>query len=428
MDWRERFSDRLISLEDAVATVRSGDTVLAGIPEPVPFLLALAGRTDLEDVTVMSAVAAQGTAALAAHPGVRTLTGFANDFSRPFIDDGRIEFIPVTFFGACDYVDRLAARVTVVVVAEPEADGTVTPGMALAYDDAAVRTAREKGDLVYGMVVESQPKIPGEGFRVEDFDGLIPLPTPEGAVNVEERPASEHAGAVAVRLAELVPDGATMQAGVGGLPDEALSLLAGHKDLGVHTEVLGLGLAGLVEQGIATGSRKVLHPGKAVCTIALPGTVTGDHDGRFAILGAASCLDPRLIAKNPLLRCVNSAMQIDLGGQTNAEMLNGSQYSGVGGQLDFFRACQLTTDSLSILAIESTAAGGAVSRIVPWIPEGNVVTSSRYDIDAVITEHGLAWLRDRSTRERAEGLISVAHPDHREFLTESAGRLGLLRG
>ncbi|MFQ5381660.1 MAG: acetyl-CoA hydrolase/transferase family protein [Dehalococcoidia bacterium] len=427
MDWRERFADRLVSLEDAVGAVRSGDTVLAGIPEPVPFLLALAGRTDIEDVTVMSAVAAQGMAALAAHPGVRALTGFANEYSRPFIDDGRVEFIPVTFFGASDYVARLAARVTVVVVAEPEPDGTVAPGMAIAYDDAAVRTAQERGDLVYGMVVESQPRIGGEGYRVEDFDGLIPLPTTEGAVNVEERPASEHAGAVAVRLGELVPDGATMQAGVGGLPDETVSLLVGHKDLGVHTEVLGLGLAGLVEQGVATGAKKVLHRGKAVCTIALPGAVTEDHDRRFAVLGAASCLDPRLIAQNPKLRCVNSAMQIDLGGQTNAEMLNGSQFSGVGGQLDFFRACQLTSDSLSILALESTAAGGTVSRIVPWIPEGNVVTSSRYDIDVVITEHGVAWLRDRSTRERAEGLISIADPDHRSFLEESAGRLGLLR-
>ena len=144
------------------------------------------------------------------------------------------------------------------------------------------------------------------------------------------------------------------------------------------------------------------------------------------ILNARECLDPRVIAQNRDLRCVNSAVEVDLAGQVNAEMVQGTQFSGVGGQLDFFRACRLGEDSLSILAIESTAAEGRVSRIVPWIPERHVVTSSRYDVDVVVTEHGVAWLRDRSTRERARGLIEVAAPEHRARLEEEAGRLGLL--
>jgi len=140
--------------------------------------------------------------------------------------------------------------------------------------------------------------------------------------------------------------------------------------------------------------------------------------------------DPAAIPlSHPLtaVRCVNSAVQIDLAGQVNAERIAGSQYAGVGGQLDFYRGCKLASDALSILAIESTAAGGRVSRIVPWIPEGNAVTSSRYDVDVVVSEFGLAWLRDRSTRERARGLIEIAHADYRAGLEGAAGRFGLLR-
>ncbi len=425
MGWRERLGDRVISAEQAAALVRDGDGVMLGLPEPVAFLAALAGRPDLRDVAVYSAVANVGAVAAANHPGIRVTTMFSSAVGRPLVNAGTIEFLPLTFHAGAAFVERYAARVSVVVVAPPLADGTVRPGAAMGYDDAIVAGARRRGDLVLGLVIESQPQIPGDAFRIEDFDAFIAVPPDEVAPAVL-RDASEHAPAFAGYLSELIPNGATVQAGIGGVPDPAMGLLLDKRDLGIHTEVLGAGLAGLAAAGVANGSRKSIHKGLTVCTICGPGAVpfAAENPG-VRILGARGCLDPRIIAQNSCLRCVNSALEVDLGGQVNAEMMGGAQYAGVGGQLDFFRACRLADDALSILAIESTAAKGTVSRIVPWMREGHVVTSSRYDVDVVITEHGMAWLRDQSTRRRAEGLIGIAHPDFRGWLTEEAGRLGL---
>lgn len=408
--------------------VNDGDRVIVGLPEPSPFLSALAGRAELCDVTVMIAVAGNGGVAAAQHAGIRVLTSFVSPFSRPSVERGEMEFLPLSFHGGISFVERFAADLTVVVVAEPRPDGTVRPGAAMGFDDAAVHAARRRGAPVLALVVESQPQIPGDSFTVDDLDAFIELPADAGGVPAGERLPSELAGVFALHLSEFIPDGATVQAGVGGVPDEAVGLLVDKRDLGIHTEVLGGGLAGLVKAGVATGARKTVYPGLAVCTIADPVASSVAHENpAFAILGARNCLDPRVIAQNRLLRCVNSAVEIDLAGQVNAEMMRGTQYSGVGGQLDFFRGCRLAEDALSILAIESTTSDGTISRIVPWIPPGHVVTSSRYDVDLVITEHGVAWLRDRTVKERARGLIEIAHPKFRAELTEAAGRLGLFR-
>jgi 4-hydroxybutyrate CoA-transferase len=428
MGWKDFVARPVISSGEAAALVANGDTVAVGLPEPVPFLLALADREELEGVTVMSAVATVGGVALTKHPGVRVITAFASPFSREAVQRGEMEFVPVSFHAGSGFVQRLAPRVAVVLVAEPQPDGAVRPGMAMAFDDALVRRPRADGDMLIGLVDSAQPQIPGEAFSVDDFDAFIELPPAVSAMASATRKTSEHAGIFALHLSELIPDGATLQAGVGGVPDDALSLLVDKKDLGIHTEVLGQGLVHLMKEGIATGARKTIGADVATFTIADPSVMEYlDGNEGAAIAGAASCLDPRTIADNSLLRCVNSAVEIDLLGQVNAEMIKGKQYSGVGGQLDFFRACRLSDDALSILVIESTAAGGQVSRIVPWIGEGALVTSSRYDIDVVITEHGVAWLRDATVRERAAALISVAEPSHRDRLNADATRLGLLR-
>jgi itaconate CoA-transferase len=205
-----------------------------------------------------------------------------------------------------------------------------------------------------------------------------------------------------------------------------MACLTSKRDLGIHTEVLGPGLAELWRLGVATNARKTHHRGRTVFTIALP------EAARFAqtrpdacIEPAARALDPREIARNRTMRCVNATLQVDLFGQGNAEMIDGVQYSGVGGQVDFHRACNLADDALSILTLESTAAGGTVSRIVTQLGP-NSVTSTRYDAHVVVTEHGVAWLQDASIRERAERLIAVAHPAFRDQLTEDARRGGLL--
>jgi acyl-CoA hydrolase len=213
---------------------------------------------------------------------------------------------------------------------------------------------------------------------------------------------------------------------VGGIPDMALRHLAHKRDLGIHTEVLGDGMAELWRQGAVTNRAKTHFPGRAVFTLALPDTWdVAATNPQACIQPAAIALNPREIAANNRLRCINATLQVDLFGQGNAEMIEGVQYSGVGGQVDFHRACNLADDGLSILTLESTAAGGTVSRIVPTMAS-NAVTSTRYDAHVVVTEHGVAWLRDATMRQKAERLIAVAHPDFRAELTEAAERMGLL--
>lgn len=425
MTWQQQVAGRVLTPEGAAALVRSGDRIALGIPEPLPFLTALAERSELRSVEILTGPAGPGSLVAAGHRGIRVTCGFVNAFSRQAVRMGEIGFVPVTFHAGSGWVERFAPRVSVITVAPPEPDGVVRPGAAMAYDDAIVRRARRPNDLLLALVDEAQPQIAGDAFRTDEFDGFIELREPSEPGS-RGRPDSAHVEAFAQQLDALIPDGATLQAGIGGIPDAALGRLTHRKGLGVHTEVLGPGLAELVDSGVAHGRNKTLFPEEAVFTIAEPSTVqTVDRNPRFRVVGARECLDPRQIARNRLLRCVNSALQVDLAGQANAEMIEGVQHSGVGGQLDFLRACKLAPDALSILALESTARDGSVSRIVPWVPEGNAVTASRYDLDVVITEHGTAWLRDATTSERAERLIAIAHPEFRDSLRVEAQKLGL---
>lgn len=424
--WRERFSDRLISLDDAVALVRSGDRVIGGLPEPAPFLQRLATRHDLADVELFLSAPRVGGIAVAGHPGINLLASFLTQAVRRA--GANVEVLPVGFHGWIGFIRRWAPRVRVVLVGEPTLEGVVPVGGSAAADDELVRgtVGRPSDAVVIGVVDPNQPRIAGHAFSVEDFDALVPLPDDVAPPYYDERKLSPFLDTFVGALDDLIPDGATLQAGVGGIPDQAMRLLTAKRNLGIHTEVLGGGLADLWSSGAVSNAAKTHYPGRSVFTIALPEAwnQAAGHPQAW-IERAAVVLDPREIARNHLMRCVNAALQVDLYGQGNAEMIDGVQYSGVGGQVDFHRACNLSDDALSILTLESTAAGGAVSRIVPHLAP-NAVTSTRHDAHVVITEYGVAWLRDATVRQRAARLIAVAHPDFRAQLTEEAERAGLL--
>jgi 4-hydroxybutyrate CoA-transferase len=200
-------------------------------------------------------------------------------------------------------------------------------------------------------------------------------------------------------------------------------------DLGIHTEVLNEGLIELMEAGVATNARKSFRPGQAVCTIcAMSDKIHAfvDRNPRVLVMSSREALDPRVIAQNPRVRCINSAFQVDLLGQVNAETIGGFQVAGVGGQLDFFRGAALADDALSIIVLDSTTSDESRTRIVPAFEPGSVVTSTRYDVDYAVTEHGVARLNGATTRERALGLISVAHPKFRDELEAAAREMRLL--
>jgi len=230
-------------------------------------------------------------------------------------------------------------------------------------------------------------------------------------------------------IAELIPDEATIQLGIGGLPNAIAPYLTGHRDLGIHTELFGPGMVELIEKGIVTGKRKTLHPRKHVFALAYGDRSTFDFmndNPSMESYAASYVLDPSVIAQNDNMISVNSIIEVDLLGQCNAEFLGSSQFSGTGGQLDFVRGAFNSRGGKSILAFYSTARNGEVSRVVPRLGTGTAITTPRMDTHYLVTEYGLINLKGRSTRERALDIISIAHPKFRDELLREAENMYLI--
>ena len=424
MNWKQRYADRVLSLDAAVALVRPRDRVMVGLPEPTPWLEALGARTDLIDVELYVPAPRVGGAAAGANPAIGLLAAFLTEHLRR--SGTPVEVLPMHFSGWAPFAARWNPRVRAVLVGEPDAAGVIHPGVSIAADDELVRGCRSADSVVIGLVDPNQPRLPGFTFDASDFDVLVPLPadTPPTVYDTRKEPA--HIDHFVAAIGDLIPDGATLQSGVGALAEAVMARLTFKRDLGVHTEVLGGGMASLVDSDAVTNRNKGHYDGKTIYTIALPDAIdiATNHPSCW-MLPSRIVLDPREVARNRNLRCVNSAVQIDLFGQGNAEMIGGVQYSGVGGQLDFLRACTMADDALSILVLESVTSKN-ISRIVPRL-HVNAATATRYDTQVVVTEHGVAWLRDATMRQKAQRLIAIAHPDHRAWLEEEASKMGLGR-
>ena len=423
-DWTEAWPDLITTPEAAAAQVRDGDLVGASLPEPTAFLYALAKRTDLKDVAVFVPAPRKGGAAVAMTANLELRAPFLTQILREA--GAQAELVPVRLEDWGRFGRRNPPRVACVQVGTPLPDGTVPPGSAMAGNDALVRRARKDGDLVFGLVNPVVPYIHGDSFRIEEFDALIHVPLKGSMPIFDERTPPANLDPFVDALDELIPDGATVQSGVGGLTEVALARLTHKNDLGIHTEVMGQGLMDLLRSGAATNRLKTVFPNKTVFTIALPETFNFvDDNPDCHIVPADVALNHAQIAANRDMRCVNGALEIDLWGQVNSEMINGVQHSGVGGALDFLRGCQMSDSAMSIHLMPATARGGTASRIVPQISV-NAVTATRYDVDVVVTEFGIARLQDASVRHKAEQLIAVAHPDHRSELEENARRMRIL--
>ena len=234
---------------------------------------------------------------------------------------------------------------------------------------------------------------------------------------------------IAEHVAERIPDGATIQAGIGAVPNALLAALRNHRDLGIHTELLSDGFVDLIEHGVATGLRKQLVRGKAVTTFVLGTQRLYDflHENPAVELRPVDWVnDPGVIAREPRFVSVNATVEVDLLGQCASETVEGRYWSSSGGQADFARGAMASTDGMAFVVLPSTAKGGTISRIRPVLTPGSVVTTSKNTVDHVVTEHGVAELRGRSIRERAAALIGIAAPEFRDELRAEAARLGYL--
>jgi acyl-CoA hydrolase len=403
-----------------VRHVRSGTNVFVhgACATPTPLLHALAARSDLEDVRLYHLHTA-GDAPFAAPEQLgrlRSVSLFTGPALRRPIAEGRADFVPVFLsdIPALFESGQVPLDVAIVQLSPPDAHGLCSLGTSVDTARAAVDTAR----VVVAEINEQMPRTLG--------NAALPLARVTAFVHTD-RPLLEHPaepeGPVEARIGEvvaaLVEDGATLQMGIGTIPDAVLKRLHDKHDLGVHTEMFSDGLIDLVERGVVTNRLKKVHPQRTVTSFVAGTKRLFDfvHDNPQVEFHACDRTnDTALIRKNDRVVAINSALQVDLTGQVCADSIGHRIYSGIGGQMDFMRGAALSRGGKPVLAFPSTAAGGKLSRIVVALEPGAGVVTTRGHVHWVATEYGAVNLHGRTLRERGELLIGIAHPDFRAEL------------
>ncbi len=422
--WKDHYAARTVAAPGALAAVRPGSRVFvgSGCAEPTRLVEALAARPDVADVEVVHimTIGAAPYAAAAAAGRFRHNAFFIGSNVRDAVAAGAADYTPVFLseVPALFRSGRLRLDVALVSTTPPDRHGFCSLGISVDVVKAAVETARV-------VVAEVNPRMPrthgGSFIPVEEIDFFVPGDAPVLELPPEEPDdASRRIGAF---CASLVADGATLQLGIGAIPNAALRALAGKRDLGLHSEMVSDGIVDLIEAGVVTCRRKTLHPGKAVTSFCMGSRRLYDYvddNPFFEFLPTEHVNDPAVIASNDRMVSINSALAVDLTGQVCADSIGPRFYSGIGGQVDFIRGAARSRGGRSIIAFRSTAKEGKVSRIAPLLSEGSGVVTTRGDVDTVVTEHGIAELKGRTVRERALALVSVAHPDFRPELLAAA--------
>ncbi len=422
------YRERLRAAVDAVRVVRDGETVVVPIAagEPPALLRALSQRRrELHGVTVFQMLPLREAEYFdpdtAGH--VRHSSPFIGGPSRQGAGDGWVDYCPANFSEIPELIRRglLASDVVFAQASPMDEHGFFSLGLSVDYTMAAIERAR-------AVVLETNPRVPfcfGDSHvHVSQVSMIVesdePLPElPPTTIGPVER-------AIGRFVAELIPDGATVQIGIGAVPDAVVQQLADKNDLGIHTEMMGDGILALLEAGVVTNQRKNLHRGKSLATFAL-----GSHRlYQFMDRNPAVEMHPVDVTNDPFLagqidnlHSINGTLQVDLIGQCGSESLGCRPYSGTGGQGDFVRAANRSKGGKSIIVVPSTAKGGTISRIAPTLSPGTHVTTGKSDVSYVVTEYGVASLRGRTARERARSLIAIAHPDFRAELTDAAPRM-----
>jgi 4-hydroxybutyrate CoA-transferase len=416
---------RIVTPEEAVAGIRSGDSVYVHCAAATPsFLLdALVARApELDDVKMIH-LHTEGPGPhlapeMAGH--FRHLALFIGPNARKAVNEGRAEYVPIFLSDIPDlFRSRLMPLDAVLVnVSLPDEHGFCSLGTSVVAMPSAIPAAR----VVIAQLNKSMPRTLGESFvHVDDIDL---------AIEVDQPPYTYHdpeIGDVERRIGEyvagLIADGATLQMGIGAIPTAVAKQLVDKRDLGIHTEMMTDVVVDLVEAGVVTGMAKERNKGKIVATFMM-GTDKlyrfVDNNPMVEMRPTDFTNDTHVIRSFRRMTAINSAIAIDLTGQVCADSIGWHMYSGVGGQMDFIRGAALAPQGRPIIALPATAAGGTVSRITPFLQEGSGVVTTRPHVRTVVTEYGVAQLYGKSIRERAKELISIAHPDFRDELIAQA--------
>ncbi|MFL5260835.1 MAG: acetyl-CoA hydrolase/transferase family protein [Anaeromyxobacteraceae bacterium] len=417
---------RTVTADEAVSVIKSGDRVfihsVAAAPKRlIDAMTARASELRVVEVVQLHTEGEAPYAAPALAKSFRVNALFVGANVREAVQAGRADYLPV-FLSEVPQLFRgglLPLDVALVQVSPPDRHGYCSLGVSVDASRAAVQTAR----TVIAQVNPLMPRTHGDGLiHVDAIDFLV-----EGREPIPElvrHPITDCERAIGRHCAELVEDGATLQLGIGALPDATLSWLGDHHRLGIHSEMISDGIVDLVEKGVITGEAKRVHPGKIVAGFA-HGTRRLydflDDNPLVQLLDIAYVNDTAVIRRNPKVTAINSALEVDLTGQVCADSIGEHQYSGVGGQMDFIRGAALSEGGKPIIALHSVTSTGA-SRIVSHLKPGAGVVTTRAHVHFVVTEHGIADLSGKNLRQRAAALIAVAHPSQRDALAAEARR------
>ncbi|GHF11036.1 4-hydroxybutyrate CoA-transferase [Kordiimonas sediminis] len=439
MNPQSAYQEKLTSPVDAASVIKDRSNVILGMGVAMPpaLMRALADRAYAGSFSSLNVYYMH-----ASHDAMETLLVedlmdvirpkplFMSSHDRALAAKGRnvgksyVDFVPSAFHQAGRLLtESISPDYFLVTVSPMDKHGYFSLGTNPDYGATVVRKAKH-------VIVEVNPNMPrvfGECLlHVSDVDAVV-----EHTADLMEtvgKPPSKTDKAIADLIASEIPDGATLQMGVGGVPAAVLSNLENHKDLGLHSELFSPPMVDLIKKGVLTGAEKSILPYKHVFTLALGDRAMFDFmDDNPSIVGyPVSWVNaPSVIRKNRNMISVNAAIEVDLTGQINSEQLDGRPFSGTGGQLDFVRGAYDGKNGKSFIALHSTAKGGTISKIVPRL-KGGAVTDPRMDTHYVVTEHGMANMKGLSLRDRAQALISLAAPEFREDLSREANEMGLI--
>ncbi len=427
MNWMDAYRRKIVSADEAVSHIESGQRLFltGNCSMPKEVLAALVKRapalTDVEIVHVLTIGTGSYVAPeLEGHLRVNSL--FISDNIRQAVNEGRADFTPVFLSEIPGLFQhgQLALDVAVIHVTPPDEHGFCSFGVEISVTKPAAQSAR----IVIAEVNTQMPRTLGDSFiHVSKLDYIVPVDYPLEETRLSE--PTDLSKCIATHIARLIPDGATLQTGIGAIPDAVLAQLGTHQHLGIHTELFSDGVIDLVEKGVIDGERKSLHPGKVISSFMIGTRRLYDfvHDNPIIEMHPSEYTnDPFIIAENDRMVAINSAIEVDLTGQVCSDSIGTRLYSGVGGQVDFIYGASRSKGGVPIIALPATCTvkGQRASKIVPTLKTGAGVVTTRNHVHYVVTEYGAADLYAKTIRQRARALIDVAAPEFRAELQEQA--------
>ena len=421
MDLKKLYDEKKVTAKEAVQKIKSNDRVVVGhaCGEPAHLLNAMVDNKDsYENVEIVHMVAMgkakyceEGMEKHFRHNAI-----FVGGATKKAVKEGRADFTPTFFFEVPKlFKEKLKVDVVLAQASPMDENGYMSLGISVDYTKPACETAK----LVIVQVNKNMPRTMGDSFiHISDVDYIVEC---DEAIYTLPRPnIGEIERKIGENCAKLIQDGDTLQLGIGAIPDAVLSFLTDKKDLGIHSEMFTDGVVELVEKGVVTNKRKKTHTGKMVATFLMGTQKLYDfvnNNVAVEMFPVDYVNHPAVIMKEDNIVSINSCVQVDLMGQVVSESIGDTQISGVGGQVDFVRGVSMAKNGRSIIAMPSTVKGKS-SKIVIKIDDYTAVTTSRNDVDYIVTEYGIAALKGKTLKERSKALIKIAHPDFRQELID----------